>query len=385
MNILVVHLTQLMGLTSSMMRTIGLVKGLDALGHQVDFLTTPASHQQIVYRLEKPDFSRRINLLETKSHQLYSSIVVNNDKKTRKMLVSALRKMYHAVNIHDHTAKIAKSIDPAILQPHYDLVISVSDPKTSHLAVLHLKRKGLAFDRWISYWGDPMTLDITNKSIMPRFVYRREERRLLAGCDRIIYTNPFTVQAQQALFPQFAKRMASVPTALSQTMACVRDAGKPYQVSYIGAYHSHVRNLLPFYEAAQKLGEDVQTTIVGDSDLVLAQTDRVRLLPRGEVKEIERSTDLFICVLNSSGTQIPGKVYHYAASNRPILVVLDGPEQARVKGYLDAFGRYEFCENTKDDIARAIAAIRADNAQWQPLAALEPARVAAQLIGEGLA
>lgn len=380
MNILVIKLSPLRGVTSSMMRTIGLVKGLEQLGHQVDFLTAPASHQQIAYRAADPQFGPDVNLFVTKPNSLYSGFVSGQKSGLKRKVVSLARKIYYVFNIYDHTAMIAKSIDPAMLKKHYDLVISVSDPKSSHLAVLSLKRKGMAFGRWISYWGDPMTLDITNKSKVPLFVYRREERKMLSACDRIIYTNPFTVQAQQALFPEFAHKMDSTPTAVSQEIACVKVEGEPFRVSYIGAYHSRVRNLLPFYHAVLRLGKGVQTHIVGDSDLVLKESAHVHILPRGEVKEIERGTDLFICVLNSTGTQIPGKVYHYAASNRPILVILDGEEGERIREYLESFNRFLFCDNNAEDISRAILNARDNTKDWFPCEQMFPKRVATNFI-----
>ena len=84
--------------------------------------------------------------------------------------------------------------------------------------------------------------------------------------------------------------------------------------------------------------------------------------------------------MNSSGTQIPGKVYHCAATNRPILIVLDGEYKAELRKYFEGFDRYYLCENNTDDISRSIKDIIRENASFAPLKALSPTSVAKDII-----
>lgn len=380
MTILVLKLSPLKGVTSSMMRAIGLVNGLVELGHQIDFLTTPASHHQIAYRLGITEFGPNVRLLETNPNTLYTSIVSGKQSGVRRHIIALLRKLYKLIMIYDHTLHISKSINPNILESSYDLVISISDPKTSHLSVINLRKKGVCFDRWISYWGDPMALDITNKSIIPKFIYRHEESRMLSSCDKIVYTNPLTADMQKRLFPKFSKRITYSPTAISQNLECTKEEGAPFRVSYIGAYHSRIRNILPFYHAAIDLQDKVETFIIGDSDLTLDESENVHVFSRREAIEVELSTDLFICVLNKTGTQIPGKIYHYAASNRRILVILDGEEKHRIQNYLEGFDRYDFCENNQEDIAAAIMMLKESDSKAIDTEIFSPVRIAKRLI-----
>ncbi len=379
MNILVIKLSPLRGVTSSMMRTIGLVKGFRDLGHEVDLLTTPEANQLIAMRSDRPLENAGVRLLQTAPNQAYVALV-SGGQGLKRRLVNLLRKAYHAASMYDNTIRIAKSIALDQLKPAYDLVVSVSDPKSAHVAVQRLRAQGLKVRRWVQYWGDPMTLDITNKSVMPRFVYQWEERKLLADCDKIFYTNPFTLDMQRRLFPEFAPKMDSTPTALSKELNCVHEPGSAFRVSYIGAYHSRVRNILPFYQASLRFEDGIETYIVGDSDHQLSGTDNVHILPRGDVSDIELNTDLFICVLNHSGTQIPGKVYHYAASNRPILVVLDGDKKEEIRAYLERFGRYLFCDNDTKQIVRAIQSSRHSAQEWGRCAEMLPMNVAMQFV-----
>lgn len=377
MNILLIKLSPLQGLTSSMMRAVGLVKGLVQLGHQVDVLTTPNTNQQLALRAAPLVQGDGIRLFETGKSKAYAALVAGSGKQgIKQSAVRLLRKVYHWTNIYDHTVRIARAVSRQGLRDSYDLIISVSDPKPSHIAARVLMDKGIQAKRWIQYWGDPMALDITNKSKLPRFLYRRAEYKMLRGADRVFYTNPFTLAAQQQLFPRFASKLACTPTANSFELVCSKEAEAPFCISYIGAYYSRVRNLLPFYEACQGLPSGCETCIVGDSDLALENSPGIIVLPRGEVEMIEQRTDLFICLLNSKGTQIPGKVYHYAVSNRPILVILDGEHQDAIRDYLAAFDRYVFCQNTPQAIRQAILDIKDSDKVWQPATQFRPATIA---------
>lgn len=73
-----------------------------------------------------------------------------------------------------------------------------------------------------------------------------------------------------------------------------------------------------------------------------------------ETEKYEEDADLLIVLLNKKGTQIPGKIYHYAGTNKPILIILDGDRKEEIKEYLSLFNRFYFCENNERTRNRAI-------------------------------
>ena len=141
------------------------------------------------------------------------------------------------------------------------------------------------------------------------------------------------------------------------------------------------RNILPLYEACAEI-DDIHMTIVGNGDVTLEGKENITILPRGEVEMMEDNTNLLVCILNSRGTQIPGKIYHYAATNKAILVITDGENGDRIREFLSEFDRYYFCKNDKDSIIKAISEIKNDTRKWAPCAAFESGSVAYNLIGE---
>ena len=379
-DVLVIKLSPLNGLKSSMMRTLALVKGLQINGYNVEFLTIRESSTTVLSNSEKYIFLKKAIIKYTDANTTYDYIVSNN-KGVKKIIVEVLRKAYHALYPYDYTMNIANNVDIGILsKKQYKYVISVSDPKSSHRAVYNLKKQGLVFQKWIQYWGDPLATDITFTGIYPRFVYMNLEKKLFDKADSIVYTSPFTVLEQKSLFPSFADRMRYVPTAYIEEKIFPKKEGM-YCIGYYGAYFSSVRNIMPLYEACSQI-KDAKLFIVGDSDIHLSNTPNIEVYPRGEINEFEYRTDLFICILNSSGNQIPGKLYHYAGTNKPILVILDGNNIKEFKSYFKKYNRYIFCKNTKDEIIKTINSIRYSNKKYFPCKNMSCKYIAKQVLEE---
>ncbi len=375
--ILVIKLSAYNALQSSTIRMLAMVNGLIQLGYNVDLLTVKPHSAVVLNNTDEYSFLNEVNIVALETNQAYEKIV--SGKKSSKKL-DVLRKIYHRTQIYGGSKKIAEEVDISILPSReYDVVISVSDPKTSHIALERLLKQGLKCKKVVEYWGDPFYGDITQKALVPTFVLKREERKFLKLANRVVYTSPFTLEAQQKAYPDEAHKMVSIPTANIKERHFPENNSDVFTVGYYGAYFSHIRNIMPLYEASKSFDEKVQFIIEGDSDLELQNTENVRIIPRGVI-ENEEKTDLYVCVLNSSGTQIPGKVYHCAATNRPILIVLDGEYKAELRKYFEGFDRYYLCENNTDDISRSIKDIIRENASFAPLKALSPTSVAKDII-----
>src|SRR5699024_9006515 len=124
----------------------------------------------------------------------------------------------------------------------------------------------------------------------------------------------------------------------------------------------------------------VHLDIIGDSDMILDETENISIYSRGDIAEYERKADLLVCMLNNNGTQIPGKVYHYAATNKPILIIKDGDKQEEIERYLKKFNRYYFCENDVFSIREKVHEIM-DKKTWDsPCEEFNPQNIAQKFI-----
>ena len=83
------------------------------------------------------------------------------------------------------------------------MVISTSDPKTSHLFVKKLIEEGLKYGKWVQHWGDPLSGDITSSLIFPQSYIRKVEKNMISKADKIVYVSHFTAEMQKNNYPKF--------------------------------------------------------------------------------------------------------------------------------------------------------------------------------------
>ena len=127
-------------------------------------------------------------------------------------------------------------------------------------------------------------------------------------------------------------------------------------IGYFGSYQSSARNIMPLYEAS-KLCYDINFVFVGDSDIELKDKNNVMIIKRTTPDEVDRlmaGVDVVICLMNSKGKQIPGKIYNYACTNKEILIITDGENAEEIKKFFNKYDRFTFAQNSRDEIQRAL-------------------------------
>jgi hypothetical protein len=211
---------------------------------------------------------------------------------------------------------------------------------------------------WIQIWEDPWFTDAYGFSGKEK-IYR-EEKRLLGFAEKVCYVSPLTLDNQKRLFPESADKMywQPLPFYYKAEKTLAHEGANRY--GYFGDYAPAARNLAPFYEAAKQTG--IEVNICGNPSNLFAATKMIHIHPRlplQQLKPIEDSTNVLVFLCNRKGGQIPGKIYQYSATDKTILFIMDGTaeERAVLKDYFGKFNRYVFCENTAEDIARAIRQI----------------------------
>lgn len=239
---------------------------------------------------------------------------------------------------------------------HYDLIVSNSSPAASHKMVEELLKNGrITCSRWIQIWEDPWFFDIYG---CHGDEIKNEEHRLLKVGSEIYYVSPLTLHYQKKLFPDCAHKLKyiALPALKYEQEDAKADVGQT-RYGYFGDYYSATRNLRPFYDALKE--SENYGFIYGDSDLGLQSTDRIRVCGRvtlDVLSKVQAQTTVLVHLCNLRGGQIPGKIYHYSATNKPILFILDGTgeEIKLIKNYFSQFNRYIFCENNPASIVKAM-------------------------------
>ncbi len=377
--------------TSSMIRNNSLIHGLLLNNCEVVMATVPDMTSNQYYDTSL-NWDNGIEVVELGSNNLYNRLVSNNTngkKKIKKQILKFLRIAFHKLSLFDNTIKIAKRISISnVPQTYYDLVISSSDPKSSHIATHRLIKQGLKYGKWIQYWGDPLTIDITNKTFYPDWFIRTIEENILRVADRVVYVSPFTLEEQKKIFPKLTNKFAYIPTPYPEFGDEFNNSNhrksKYIRIGYFGSYNSKYRDILPLYEVARDNQNEIGLIIAGDSDLVLDSLNNVQIKSRisqKEVKQLESACDILVCIFNRTGTQIPGKLFHYAGTKKPVLLIVDSQSINKVEEEFEKYKRYFICKNSKECIERAIFEISKAKLDYNPLVDFSPKVIASQFLG----
>lgn len=359
MNILYVTLSPIHFNTSATLRNRAVIQGLFDLGHTIDVLTIQANENK-EYKDTSFDDSSIYSIHFLPISQTYTALKPTSSKRSIKALVFKwLKTLYYKLTIHDYTILVAKKVQlKHVRLSHYDLIISSSDPKSSHVVVKKLLKQGLRTNQWIQYWGDPLALDITNKVVYPKIILKWMERSLISVSNKVVYVSPFTYENQKALFPSIAPRIMFAPIPYLKPKV-YGDGSPKYIFGYFGDYHSHIRNINTFFKKASQL--HYQSIVTGNSrqPLSLPNVDVLPRVPSNQLEQLEASCEVLVCVLNLKGSQLPGKLYHYAATNKPIIVVVDGENQQKMIEYLKSFDRFILVNNQEEKIQQLM-----ENKPW---------------------
>lgn len=264
----------------------------------------------------------------------------------------------------------------------YDLVVSNSSPEASHKLVIDLlKKKHIKCKRWVQIWEDPWYYDLYGGHLESD---REEEHQLLKSANEIYYVSPLTLMYQKQHYSDCAHKMKCVPLPFLEYSNktgngdVVKDS-----FGYFGDYYSYTRNLKPFYEALLQSGYSGH--IFGDTDLALKANDKIEISGRVTLDVLEKvqdKTEVLVHLSNLKGGQIPGKIFHYSATDKPILFILDGTKEEIValREFFGKYDRYYFCENNKEQILLTMKRIITEDRRFEPVNDFKPENVVKKII-----
>lgn len=386
MNILFVTLFALETNTSVTKSNYGIIKGLVELGHDVTLLM-PEIDQQLSYYDNSLDLSG-ITIERIKNENLGQHVASQVAQATgiKKKVLSVARTVYGKCRVFDRTKELlSEAKNFRCFDTYYDIVISTSDPKTSHLFVKELIKRGLKYGRWIQHWGDPLAGDISKNHIYPNFCIERIERKIIGKADKVVYVSPFTLKAQTKRYGSEKTKLAFVPLPCDEPEASEldREGSERISVVYLGDYSSRIRDINPLYLACSNM-DFVNLTIAGNTDVELKEKDHIKIFPRvpqAKAKALENQADVIVSIGNLSGNQIPGKLYYSASGQKHIVVAIDGDNKSEMKEYLKSFNRFICCENTVESLTEAITSLKnAPDTQYETPKQLLPVNIAKDIL-----
>ena len=306
---------------------------------------------------EKLSLQKKSELAPVAAATAVSVSTVNKSPSLKRRMKNFVLSLY---GVHGIYATFVRKAQKFRSDEQFDYILSISTPVTSHLIAHNLLKAGhIKGKHWIQIWEDPWHSDAYGFNGAEKI--RREEARILSFAEKVCYVSPLTLENQKRYYPESAHKMFWQPLPFyyqsENVGASCFDKNK---YGYFGDYAPVARNLAPFYEAAKQTG--IEVNICGNPSNLFASTEQIHIHPRltlDKLKPIEDRTNVLIFLCNRKGGQIPGKIYQYSATNKTILFIMDGTEEEQqvLRAYFGKFRRYVFCQNTQEDITRAIRLI----------------------------
>lgn len=267
-----------------------------------------------------------------------------------------------------------------------DVVISSSGSPTAHLGAASLHR--MSGIPWVAVYGDPWTLNPIWPANMVHIRWMNDilERSILPSAALAVFTTEESLSAYRSWLGDRMPRAAIIPVGYSrQLLEAYESDPDPTKMifRYVGVAFRATRNLEPlFYAFAATVGSRDRNTrplleIVGPHSGAFVRVAKHRGLDsfivfRGRVDYVESvryvtSSHVLVLIGNPGGLQVPGKVYLYLASGRPVLYLgQQCPDTDPTWQVLRRFPGVVYSRNDERSIAAAISDILSS---YQDLAA----------------
>lgn len=212
----------------------------------------------------------------------------------------------------------------------YDVVYCHGDPFISHLLAYILKKRfGIP---WITYIGDPRYFGAYSKF---KFILKSLEPKCLGYADKIIVNCQETLDGYLQHFPFLEKERFTIITdgfdrARYETIPA--ELSDKFRIVYTGIFYQRWREPFELFKALEQLNNrKIELVIAGtvSDNYINFVKDRgldgkVVFLghqPHRRIVSLQKGASLLLALGWAEGYQIPGKIFEYIASRRPIMVI----------------------------------------------------------------
>lgn len=258
-----------------------------------------------------------------------------------------------------------------IVENGIDTIITTGPPHSLHLIGLKIKEKHNL--KWIADFRDPWTTIGYHKALkLSSFAaqkHRTLEKQVLTTADTILVTSPTTKQEFQALT---TKPIAVITNGYDVEAIPKQTLDEKFTIAHIGSFLSERNPRILWKAFSELIAENVdfethfQLKLIGAvSREVLDAIEEFRLSGyvnnmgyvshKDAVAEQRKSQVLLLVEIDSEETKciIPGKLFEYLVSERPIIAV--GPEEADFSSIIKTtntgvFITYDDKDKLKDSI-----------------------------------
>ncbi|OYT14963.1 MAG: hypothetical protein B7C24_15545 [Bacteroidetes bacterium 4572_77] len=329
-------------------RMLALSKYLDKDKFNVTVLTQGEEHAYKapegvkVWRIKSKNIFKRLTFNKSQPFLIHKSKAAYNTLLA--LLVSDEWKAWRMAAIN--------FIDKEYPKDAFDFVVSSFPPVAPHLIALQLKKKSFTF-KWIADMRDEMS---ENHSFSSR------QRASFKKTEKLVFENAMAVSSAVSSINENFKKQANgrldtfeMKNGFDFNLPEKLERNKVFTISHVGTFYGLQKPDILLKVLADLLiqGEiaNVKLRFVGSSiplNIPTILKDKLLVLPKIEHKEaIEyiKSSDanFFILSPHFSGA-LPGKIFEYMASLRPIIGVFQSKGNSQLQEVLNKSGLAVFSE-----------------------------------------
>ena len=235
--------------------------------------------------------------------------------------------IFWAINVYRDILK-SKKVD-------YDCILTVSNP-ISTLILGYLLRKKIKL-YWVCDMGDPWSFNnLIGYKIIRSKLDKMLERKVIEKADKIVVTTDQTQSLFSNLYPNHKHKFFTItqgydPSLFQNKKRSKYIDEKNLNIVYTGRLYGKHRNINEFLYALKELSKyckDIKFIFAGitERDFVYKikklglenNIDIIGYLPSHEIAILQKNADVLLHLGNNSLTQLPGKIFEYIGSGRPI-------------------------------------------------------------------
>lgn len=326
--------------------------------YKVKVITVQPSNNDPYYNQSKFKLieKAKYDIIRLKDSKLYYSVYSNkttnmktnteNHKKGKRFFIKYLINIYRSITrlifYPDRMIFWSKKVKRYLKEENLnknDIVISVGFPFSSHCEIAKLRKKK-KFKLILDY-GDPWSF---NPSTDTEPKWRKKidyyvEKNILKLTDFVMVTTDKTRQMFKEIFK--IKNIGVIRQGVNNSdyIKKIEKNKKVITLVYTGIFYKEIRDPTNFFNALKKLDSYLKfkieiliagridpyfTELINNLKIDTMKNIKVKLLGNVDMEkaiQLQNMADMLLFFSNKEGIQVPGKLYEYLATDKPIIAI----------------------------------------------------------------
>jgi len=245
----------------------------------------------------------------------------------------------------------------------YKVLITSQYPLVDGLIGLYIKSRYPDIF-WIADIGDPVCAPYNAKLKKPIDEYF--EKKIVQRADRVVVTNRNVRLLLSCKYGVSRKKIEVITQGFdaerfkNKKLESVKN--KQFTILFSGTFYRGFREPKNLIDALHQLKHlDFKLKIAGRNELFLKDFDKIKnkveflgFVPYEKSLELQENADVLVNISNKQVFQVPGKLFEYIGSKKPILNIVYDKDRDETAWFVNRFRIGLVCENRVDEIKNAI-------------------------------